>query len=74
MEIEIDWERRRYEIAKTMLPQASQFVSDALSHGSSIENSKGKSVMEIAADCAVLYADALVESIKRINKRYGERD
>ena len=61
---EIDWEERRYEIAKAMMPQVTVLVLDVLNRGQKIEGASGKTVMQVVAERALWYADALVEALK----------
>lgn len=53
----VDWEQRRYEMAKTMLPITS--VSGRGPHGELILEACDK-----AAELAVTYADALIKELK----------
>ena len=53
----VDWEQRRYEMAKTMLPITS--VSGRGPHGELILETCDK-----AAELAVIYADALIKELK----------
>lgn len=53
----VDWEQRRYEIAKTVLPITS--VSGRGPHGELILEACDK-----AAELAVIYADALIKELK----------
>ena len=53
----VDWEQRRYEIAKTVLPITS--VSGRGPHGELILETCDK-----AAELAVVYADALIKELK----------
>lgn len=53
----VDWEQRRYEMAKTMLPITS--VSGRGPHGELILEACDK-----AAELAVIYADALIKELK----------
>lgn len=53
----VDWEQRRYEIAKTMLPIT--LVSGRGPHGELILETCDK-----AAELAVIYADALIKELK----------
>lgn len=56
----IDWERRRYEIAKEMLS------SSAISVNSSPKDwMNGKSYQEASAILAIMYADALIAELKK---------
>lgn len=55
----IDWEQRRYEIAKEILPNAKyyqRYRSDGLLHNLTMEES---------VKVAVLYADALIAELKK---------
>ena len=54
---DVDWEQRRYEMAKTMLPITS--VSGRGPHGELILEACDK-----AAELAVIYADALIKELK----------
>ena len=60
----IDWEERRYEIAKEMMPQVTVLVLDVLNRGQKIEGASGKTVMQLVAERSLWYADALVEALK----------
>lgn len=53
---EIDWEQRRYEIAKDMLPAI--YVDDKLQDGEYF-------TLQEAANEAVRYADALINALKK---------
>lgn len=53
----VDWEQRRYEMAKTMLPITS--VSGRGPHGELILETCDK-----AAELAVIYADALIKELR----------
>lgn len=53
----VDWEQRRYEMAKTMLPITS--VSGRGPHGELILETCDK-----AAELAVIYVDALIKELK----------
>lgn len=72
-EIEIDWERRRYEIAKAIFPFASQLTTDTFRSGRKVEGSAGKTVMQVCAETTLYYADALIEELKK-QKCDGGRD
>ena len=56
---EIDWEQRRYEIAKSMLPVVRS-------------NSSGIMSIKQVARLAVDYADALIEELKGGNRETEE--
>ena len=58
----IDWEQRRYEIAKEMMPQIFNELDPEYML---VEGAKGKSPMEVTAESAVRYADALIEELKK---------
>ena len=57
----IDWEQRRYEIAKEMLPVIYRHAMEAQKHGQSV---KRKDI----ADFAVAFADVLIKKLKNENK------
>lgn len=57
---EIDWEQRRYEIAKEMLPVI--YVDDNPKEG------EGYLTLQQAANEAVRYADALINELKKGGK------
>lgn len=67
---EIDWEQRRYEIAKEMLPQfamANQTTFKSLAPNMSDEADVQhlyKQLRDGAVETAVAYADALVAKLK----------
>ena len=54
---EIDWEQRRYEIAKEMMPVLYRHGTEALKYGLRFQK-------EIV-DGAVLFADMLIEKLKK---------
>lgn len=59
---EIDWEQRRYEIAKTILPRVDEQVCGVLEKGGSLLYES------LAKQCAVIacqLADALIEELKK---------
>ena len=56
-QIEIDWEQRRYEIAKQMLP--SIYIEDRPQEG------EDYLTLQQAAHEAVRYADALISELKK---------
>jgi len=64
-EVSIDWEQRRYEIAKEMIPQVFHELTLAIQAGEGIV---GKTKMEATAECAVWYADALIAELKKTLK------
>ena len=54
---EIDWEQRRYEIAKDMLPVIYKHAMEAQKHGRSVKRKD-------TADFAVAFADTLIKELK----------
>ena len=54
---EIDWEQRRYEIAKEMLPRIYRHAMEAQKHGQSVKRKD-------TADFAVAFADMLIKKLK----------
>ena len=54
---EIDWEQRRYEIAKEMLPVIYRQGMEAQKHGQSVKRKD-------TAYYAVIFADMLIEKLK----------
>lgn len=54
---EIDWEQRRYEIAKEMLPVIYRHAMEAQKHGQSVKRKD-------TADFAVAFADVLISKLK----------
>lgn len=61
----IDWEQRRYEIAKEMMLQVFHELTRALQAGAKVEGVAGKTPMEATAERAVWFADALIEELKK---------
>lgn len=61
----IDWEQRRYEIAKEVLAYCAKRLVDALNSGAKKEEWIGKTIAQIASESAVGYADALIGQLKR---------
>ena len=57
----IDWEKRRYEIAKEMLPIIYRHAMEAQKHGQSVKRKD-------TADFAVAFADVLIEKLKEKSK------
>lgn len=55
---EIDWEQRRYEIAKEMMPVLYRQGVEALKYGQSVK-------WEDTVDGAVNFADMLIEKLKK---------
>ena len=62
---DIDWEQRRYEIAKEVLTYCAKRLVDALNSGCKKDEWVGKTIAQIASESAVGYADALIERLKR---------
>lgn len=56
-EKEIDWEQRRYEIAKEMMPVLYRHAMEAQKHGQSVKRKD-------TADFAVAFADVLIKKLK----------
>ena len=61
----IDWEQRRYEIAKEMMPQVFHELTRAFQAGAKVEGVEGMTPMEATAERAVWYADALIAELKK---------
>ena len=61
----IDWEQRRYEIAKEMMPYCAVDFTELLHEGAVNEKWNGKTIYQIVAENAVLYADALIKELKK---------
>lgn len=59
----IDWEKRKYKIAMGMLPMVSQLCDVNSNGGLSVRTP------ERAAECAVSYADALINELKKSSKQ-----
>ena len=59
---EIDWEQRRYEIAKEIMPVCIHIIYDSLKRGNKLEN--GSTVGEEACFMAKHYVDALISELK----------
>ena len=58
---EIDWEQRRYEIAKEMLPVIYRQAMEAQKHGQSVKRKD-------TADFAIAFADTLIKELKEKSK------
>ena len=65
----IDWEERRYEIAKAMMPQVTVLVMDVLNRGQRVEGASGKTIMQVVTERALWYADALIEAMRNGEKQ-----
>lgn len=62
----IDWEQRRYEIAREILPYAAETCRSILMSGHSLgDDAKGKTFTEYCASSAVSFADALIEELRK---------
>lgn len=57
----IDWEQRRYEIAKEMMPEIYRQAMEAQKHGQSVKRKD-------TADFAVAFADVLIQKLKEQGK------
>ena len=65
----VDWEQRRYEIAKEMMPYAAETYRSVLKAGHGLGyNAEGKTVPELGASSAVAYADALIAELRKEKK------
>lgn len=62
---DIDWEQRRYEIAKEAFPFVSKLTTDIFRVGQKVEGSAGKTIMQVCAEKTLLYTDALIEELKK---------
>lgn len=63
---DIDWEQRRYEIARTILPFCAETTRTILMAGHGIgDKYSGMSVNDAVADQAVSCADSLIERLKK---------
>lgn len=61
-----DWEQRRYEIAREMLPYAAETSRSILMSGHSLgDDAKGKTLAEVCASSAVSFADALIAELRK---------
>jgi len=61
----INWEQRRYEIAKEMMPQVLHELTLALQAGAKVEGIGVIPATEATAERAVWYADALIAELKK---------
>lgn len=62
----VDWEQRRYEIAREMLPYAAETSRSILMSGHSLgDDAKGKTLAEVCASSAVSFADALIAELRK---------
>ncbi len=60
---DIDWEQRRYEIAKEVMPQVYQIRNGGIMNL--------ESDIQYAADVAVEMADSLIKQLKNTTKKKG---
>lgn len=60
---ETDWEQRRYEIAREILPYCCETSKEMLLSGVKLEI-EGNTFAEKVATQAVMFADALVDKLK----------
>lgn len=62
----IDWEQRRYEIAKTILPYCTETTRTILMSGHGIgDEYAGKTIPEAVSEQAIQYADALIAELMK---------
>ena len=62
----VDWEQRRYEIAKEMLPYVAETTRSILASGHGLgDEAEGKTVPEVCASSAVVFADALIAELRK---------
>lgn len=59
---DIDWEQRRYEIAKNIMPKCLENATTVLMKGGALPFN---TLAETVAKNAIMYADALIEELKR---------
>ena len=57
---DIDWEQRRYEIAKNLLPT----VNEAMTHINLADDITAEQVREVVAETVIEFADALIKKLK----------
>lgn len=61
----IDWEQRRYEIARTVLPYCAETTRTILMSGHGIgDQYAGNTIPDAVSEQAIQYADALIERLK----------
>lgn len=71
----IDWEQRRYEIAKEMLPYTAETTRSILMGGHGLgDEAEGKTVPEVCASSAVAFADALIAELRKEQKEEWSED
>lgn len=62
----VDWEQRRYEIAREILPYAAETSRSILISGHSLgDDAQGKTLAEVCASSAVSFADALIAELRK---------
>lgn len=62
----VDWEQRRYEIAREILPYAAETSRSILMSGHSFgDDAQGKTLAEVCASSAVSFADALIAELRK---------
>lgn len=65
---EIDWEQRRYEIAKEILPFCCKTAKEILELGRSLgDEYQGMTMAQVVSKSAIKYANALIEELKNNN-------
>ena len=63
---EVNWEQRRYEIAKTVLPYCAETTRTLLMRGIPLgDEYKGMSMTQAVARQAVMFADDLINELKK---------
>lgn len=72
----VDWEQRRYEIAKEMLPYVAETTQSILASGHGLgDEAEVKTVPEVCASSAVVFADALIAELRKADeKQHGFTD
>ena len=60
----VDWEQRRYEIAREILPYCCRTSKEILLSGGKLEM-EGNTFADKVATQAVMFADALVDKLKQ---------
>lgn len=69
----IDWEQRRYEVAREMLPYAAETSRSILMSGHGLgDDAKGKTFAEVCASSAVSFADALIAELRKQSNPEGK--
>ena len=61
---QVDWEQRRYEIAKEILPYCCQTSKEILNTGGTLYN-EGDTFAQKVANQAVTFADELIKELKK---------